>query len=107
LVRLLWFLGYPEQAAYYSHRALVLARDVGHPFSSTLAATFAALAAQLRREEAKAIAAADAAHKGGTRFYEAELYRLKGELLLAREIKRQKSDNPNPQSQSLERFTLE
>jgi predicted ATPase len=166
LVRLLWFLGYPDQALQYSQRALALAREVGHPFSSAVAATFAALVAQLRREEAAAIGAADtaislcaehgfafyqsmsmilrgwvltiggnpeeglrqlrqgltawqatgaelfrphllallaeayretcqveeglrvigeafdAAHKGGMRFYEAELYRLKGELTL-------------------------
>jgi predicted ATPase len=29
--------------------------------------------------------------------WEAELYRLKGELLLAQEVKKQKSDPPNPQ----------
>jgi predicted ATPase len=36
--------------------------------------------------------------KTGERFSEAELYRLKGELLLTQEIKSQKSENSNPQS---------
>ena len=40
--------------------------------------------------------------KNDERWYEAEVYRLKGELLLAQEIKRQKSENPNPHSQILD-----
>jgi predicted ATPase len=55
---------------------------------------------------AEALTVAD---KIGERWYEAELYRLKGELLLAQEIKNQKargksqkSGTPNPKSQSLE-----
>jgi predicted ATPase len=44
--------------------------------------------------------------KNGERVWEAELYRLKGEFLLAQDnknqrSKRQKSENPNPQSQIL------
>jgi len=183
LVRLLWFLGYPEQALQYSRRALALAHEIRHPFSSTLAATFAALVAQLRREEAETITTADAAitlcaehgftfyqsmsvilrgwaltargqseeglgqlrqglvmwqatgaelfrphllallaeaygetdqveeglrvigeafdaaHKGGTRFYEAELYRLKGELTLQKPsgVRGPESEVTNPQ----------
>lgn len=38
-------------------------------------------------------------NNGGERYYEAELYRLKGEILLSQEIKSQKSERPNPQSQ--------
>jgi len=61
LVRLLWFLGYPDQALHYSQRASALAREIGHPFSSTVAATFAALVTQLRREATKTLAAVEAA----------------------------------------------
>jgi len=53
--------------------------------------------------------ALDRVDKTGGRCHEAELYRVKGELLLAQEIKNQKSkgksqksENPNPKSQSLE-----
>ena len=56
-----------------------------------------------RAEEGMSVVAEALAHvrKTGARVYEAELYRLKGELLLAQEIKSQKSENPNPKSQSL------
>jgi predicted ATPase len=47
-----------------------------------------------------------AAERSGEHFYEAELYRLRGELLLTQEVKnqkanskRQKSENPKPKSQ--------
>jgi class 3 adenylate cyclase/predicted ATPase len=166
MVRILWFLGYPDQALRQSREALALAREISHPFSLAVALTFAALVSQLRREaraaqeraeEAVALCAEhgfafylamatvlrgwaltaqgqgtrgvshmrqgltawqatgaelfrphllallaeahgeigqpneglnvldeamDAAHKSGKRFYEAELYRLKGELTL-------------------------
>ncbi|NOT56145.1 MAG: AAA family ATPase, partial [Deltaproteobacteria bacterium] len=42
------------------------------------------------------------ANKNNDCNYEAELYRLRGELLLGQEVKNQKSENPNPQSQSPE-----
>jgi hypothetical protein len=52
--------------------------------------------------------ASDQVDKTGERCHEAELYRLKGELLLMQEIKSQssegksqKSENPNPKSQIL------
>jgi len=58
---------------------------------------------------AEALAVID---KTGERFYEAELYRLKGELLLAQEIKNQKSkiksqksENPKPNSRILDPFS--
>ncbi|MBI3245593.1 MAG: AAA family ATPase [Deltaproteobacteria bacterium] len=51
LTRILWFLGYPDQALHQSRKAVALATELKHPFSSTLAATFAAVVAQLRREE--------------------------------------------------------
>jgi predicted ATPase len=48
-------------------------------------------------------------HDTGERFYEAEIYRLRGELLLTQKIKRQKakgknqkSENPHPQSHILD-----
>ena len=61
LTRILWFLGYPDQALQYSHKAVALANELKHPFSSTLAATFAAVIAQLRREEDSTLTEAAAA----------------------------------------------
>ena len=51
MVRILWFLGYPEQALQKSREALVLAHELTHPFSQALALAFAALVSQLRRKE--------------------------------------------------------
>ena len=50
MVRILCFLGYPDQALQRSQEALALAQELSHPFSLALAFTFAALAHQLRRE---------------------------------------------------------
>jgi class 3 adenylate cyclase/predicted ATPase len=50
MVRILWFLGYPDQALQRSQEALALAQDLSHPFSLALALTFAALVHQLRQE---------------------------------------------------------
>ena len=50
MVRILWFLGYSDQALQRSHEALALAQDLAHPFSLALALTFAALVHQLRQE---------------------------------------------------------
>lgn len=51
LVRILWFLGYPDQARKRSREATTLAQELSHPFSLALAYTFAALVSQLCREE--------------------------------------------------------
>ncbi|MBI3756895.1 MAG: tetratricopeptide repeat protein, partial [Deltaproteobacteria bacterium] len=180
LVRMLWFLGHPEQARQRSQEAIALAQELSHPFSLALAYTFAALVHQLRREERetqewaeKAIAvclehgfgfysamgailrggalvaqgeqtegleqirhgldawratgselfrphllallaethglrgkaeeglavlaeALDATQKSGTRFYTAELYRLKGELTLQQENQKSKVKEQKP-----------
>jgi predicted ATPase/class 3 adenylate cyclase len=50
MVRILWFLGYPDQALKRSQEATILAQELSHPFSAALAYTFAALVSQLRRE---------------------------------------------------------
>lgn len=50
LARILWFQGYPDQAQRRSAEAIVLARELTHPFSLALALTFAALVSQLRLE---------------------------------------------------------
>lgn len=50
MVRILWFLGYPDQALRQSREAIALAREISHPFSLAVALTFAALVSQLRRE---------------------------------------------------------
>jgi predicted ATPase len=50
LARILWFQGYPDQALRRSAEAIVLARELTHPFSLALALTYAALVSQLRLE---------------------------------------------------------
>ncbi len=50
LARILWFQGYPDQAQRRSAEAVVLARELAHPFSLASALTFAALVSQLRLE---------------------------------------------------------
>jgi predicted ATPase/class 3 adenylate cyclase len=46
----LWLLGYPDQAVASSQAALDLAEQLAHPFSVTLALTFAAMLHHSRRE---------------------------------------------------------
>jgi predicted ATPase len=50
IARVLWFLGYPEQALRRSQEALALARSLSDPFSLGFASVFAAGLHQLRRE---------------------------------------------------------
>ena len=47
----LWLLGYPDQALARSQEALVLARELSHPFSLAWALHFATGLYQFRREE--------------------------------------------------------
>ena len=47
----LWYLGYPDQAAARLQEALTLAQELAHPFSLTLALDHAAWLHQYRREE--------------------------------------------------------
>jgi predicted ATPase len=46
----LWSLGFPQQAADRSAQAIILAREIGHPFSQAYALTFDAVLHQHRRE---------------------------------------------------------
>jgi predicted ATPase len=106
----LWLLGYPQQALARLHEAVRLAQDLGHPFSLAFALADAAIVHQHRREaqavqtcvEATITLLVEAQRQAGQsqagltvlaealtlvdttgeRWYEAELYRLKGELLL-------------------------
>jgi predicted ATPase len=50
LARVLWLLGYPEQAVRRIHEAITLARELDHPGSLAIAMTFAAWVHQFRRE---------------------------------------------------------
>jgi TOMM system kinase/cyclase fusion protein len=50
LARVLWHLGYPDQALKYSDEALTLAHDLSHPFSLSWALSWTAALYQLRRE---------------------------------------------------------
>jgi class 3 adenylate cyclase/predicted ATPase len=51
LARVLWLLGYPDQALKKSHEALILARGLSHPLSLAIALQYAAVLHQFRREE--------------------------------------------------------
>jgi class 3 adenylate cyclase/predicted ATPase len=46
----LWYLGYPGQALGSIHNALILARDLAHPYSLAMALALAAWVHQCRRE---------------------------------------------------------
>lgn len=50
LARVLWYLGYPDQAMRRVEEALALAHTLAHPFNLTFAACFAAVLHQYRRE---------------------------------------------------------
>ncbi len=50
LARVLWLLGYQDQALKSSDQALTLARELAHPFSLAFALSWAAALHQLRRE---------------------------------------------------------
>jgi TOMM system kinase/cyclase fusion protein len=51
VAHVLWYLGYPAQAAARLQEALALARELSHPFSLALALDHAAWLHQYRREE--------------------------------------------------------
>jgi predicted ATPase len=108
----LWLVGYPQQALHRSHAALALAQDASHPYSLSFALNFVARLHQFRREAHTTLEELFKTHclallseayrmigqtedglrvlqealalmdKNGERFYEAEIHRLKGELLL-------------------------
>jgi class 3 adenylate cyclase/predicted ATPase len=46
----LWWLGYPEQALQWSHEAVMLARELAHPFSLGFALFLTSWVPQFRRE---------------------------------------------------------
>jgi predicted ATPase len=80
--------------------------EVNRPYCLALLAEGYGKVGQVEKGLTALVEALDVVHKTGERFYEAELHRLKGELLLAQEGKRQKakgkrqkSENPNPNSQ--------
>src|SRR5262249_33521344 len=50
LARVLWVLGYPEQAIQRSQEALTLARELNHPLSLAVALEFATWVRQFRKE---------------------------------------------------------
>src|SRR5262245_10839541 len=50
LARVLWHLGYPDQAVRYSDQAITLARDLCHPYSLSWALSWGAALHQLRCE---------------------------------------------------------
>ena len=60
LGRVLWHLGYPDQALHANRQAIAAAEESAHPFTMTDAFQWAAVLHQLRREVAPAMDAADA-----------------------------------------------
>jgi class 3 adenylate cyclase/predicted ATPase len=50
LTRVLWHLGYPDEAIRHSEQAIAIARDVSHPFSQGVALSWTAALHQLRGE---------------------------------------------------------
>jgi predicted ATPase len=71
--RVLWCLGYPDQALKRSQEALALARDLAHPFSLAFALFSAAIFHQSRREgqltQERAEAAMTLCHEQGFPLY--------------------------------------
>ena len=61
LARVLWALGFPDQALQHSQAACTLAEEVAHPCSLALALVYAATVHQCRREASAAHAQAAAA----------------------------------------------
>jgi class 3 adenylate cyclase/predicted ATPase len=63
LTRVLWHLGYPDEALRHSREAIALARDIAHPFSQGVALSWTTALHQLRgeteqtRERAEALVA--------------------------------------------------
>jgi len=58
--RVLWLLGYPEQALKASQEALILAQELSHPYSLAYVLYFATVLHQLRRESQATQARAEA-----------------------------------------------
>jgi predicted ATPase len=58
----LWLLGYPDQAQETSREAVTLAEELKHPFSLTMALSFAAWLHQFRREMHLTYERAESAH---------------------------------------------
>jgi class 3 adenylate cyclase/predicted ATPase len=60
LGRVLWHLGYPDQALTFSERAVAIAGSVAHPLSLAVALSWSAALHQLRGEVGRTLKAADA-----------------------------------------------
>src|SRR5262249_55460462 len=66
LGRVLWHLGYPDQALQCSNEALTFAHDLSHPFGLACALSWTAALHQLRREDQEALGRAEAAFTHST-----------------------------------------
>jgi predicted ATPase len=58
--RVLWHLGYPDQALRCSQQAIAIAEEISHPFSLAAALSWDAALHQLRREAGQTLGAAEA-----------------------------------------------
>ena len=88
----LWGLGYPDQALEHIHEALALAGRLAHPHSLVRAGK----SGQPDEGLATLAEALTASQSTGERFYEAELHRLQGELLLQAAVRGLASDVSTP-----------
>ena len=60
LARILWHLGYPDQAVRCSKQAIAIAEEISHPFSLACALSWAAAVHHLRREPGRTLEVAEA-----------------------------------------------
>ena len=60
LGRVLWHLGYPDQALRCSRQAVAIGDEIAHPFSQAVALSWTAALHQLRREAGRALEVAEA-----------------------------------------------
>jgi class 3 adenylate cyclase/predicted ATPase len=105
--------GQAEEGVVWMQEGLTAQRATGseavHPHFQALLAEIYGRMGQPEEGLAALAEASAMMQRTGEQWYEAELYRLKGELLLAQEIKRQnskgkiqKSEDPDPKSQILD-----
>lgn len=87
--RILWLLGYPDQALKKSHEALTLAQELSHPFSLVFAQAYCAtlhrLRGELRPVQEKAEAVIRLSSEQGFPFWLADGTVLRGWVLVEQE----------------------
>jgi TOMM system kinase/cyclase fusion protein len=94
--------GRGEEGIAQIHQGLATHRAIGaelhHPYFLALLAQAYGKTGQVEEGLAVLAEALTVVDRAGERYYEAELYRLKGELVLQSGVRSPQSKNPNPQS---------